>query len=482
MPSIFDKLFKRKTADVSATPAVAPARDAEPSTGDFEILFAKAGAAVTGRDLSRAIQLYDQAIAADPLRPEAYYKRANVLKDLGQLEAAIAGYDEAIQRRPDYAHAHCNRGFVQHALRRLPEALASYDKAIALQPTDIFSHYNRALLMQELCRWEEAVAGYTQAIAIDPKFADAQYNRAVGLLYLGDYENGWQGYEWRWLNAQRLGIGAHRCFQQPLWLGTESLEGKRLLVHSEAGLGDVIQFSRYASLCAARGATVLLETHAPLVKLLSSLEGVSEVLANGTTLPAFDCHCPVMSLPLAFKTTLDTVPAPPTYLHSPPDEVAHWRSRLGKRQRPRVGLTWSGNPNNPIDARRSIVLAEWVAHLPREFEYFRLQRDVREHDRKTLNSTDLIASVDELQDFTTTAALCECMDLIITVDTSVAHLSAALGRKTWILLAHTPDWRWMRDRLDSPWYPNVKLYRQRVAGDWQEVLARVVADMGKELL
>src|SRR6185437_5672234 len=300
--------------------------------------------------------------------------------------------------------------------------------------------------------------------------------------YLGDFQNGWQGYEWRWLNAQRLGIGAHRSFEQPLWSGTEPLQGKRLLVHSEAGLGDVIQFSRYASLCAARGATVVLETHAPLVNVLSSLEGVSAVLANGAALPDFDYHCPVMSLPLAFKTTLDTVPASPKYLHSPPAEVAQWRSRLGTRQRPRVGLTWSGNPRNPIDERRTIVLSNWLAHLPREFEYFRLQRDVREHDRKTLSSTELIASVDELQDFTTTAALCECMDVIITVDTSVAHLSAALGRKTWILLAHTPDWRWMRDRSDTPWYPSVRLYRQKIAADWAEVFAQVAADLRKEFL
>ena len=431
--------------------------------------------------VQRAIQLLDQAIALEPARAEPHYKRANALKDLGRLEAAIAGYDQAIERKPDYVYAYCNRGFVQHGLGLLDAALSSYDQAIAIDATDPFTHYNRALLLQDYSRWEEALASYDRAVALNPQFADAQYNRAVCMLFQGDFENGWPAYEWRWKNARRLGIGDLRDFPQPLWLGDAPIRGRRLLLHSEAGLGDTMQFCRYAKLVAAQGATVLLEVQRPLVDLLGSLEGVSQIIAKGSALPSFDYHCPLMSLPLAFKTTLDTIPAFPQYLRSDPAKVAQWHSLLGEKSCPRIGLVWSGNPNNPIDARRNIQLADWIDHLPPGFQYFRLQTEVREADQDVLDSSDVIFSYDDdLLDFANTAALCECMDLVISVDTSLAHLSGALGQRTWVLLPFTPDWRWLRDRDASPWYPAMKLYRQRAAGDWKDVFARVAADMHRE--
>jgi hypothetical protein len=339
-------------------------------------------------------------------------------------------------------------------------------------------HYNRALLMQDCFRWHEALSSYNQAISVDPGFADAQYNRSLALLFLGDFESGWRGYEWRWKNARRLSIGEPRNFSQPLWLGEESIAGKRLLLYNEGGLGDTLQFCRYAALSAALGATVLLEVQAPLFDLLSSLEGVSQLIATGSALPPFDYQCPLMSLPLAFKTTLDTVPAAPKYLRSDRAKVERWHTLLGERKRPRIGLVWSGNPNNSIDHRRSIWLADWVAHLPAEFQYFCLQRQVREADKTALESSPLIVSFDDnLLDFVNTAALCECMDVVISVDTSLAHLSGALGKQTWVLLPFNPDWRWLLDRDDSPWHPTVKLYRQKTAGDWNEVFARVAADL-----
>jgi ADP-heptose:LPS heptosyltransferase len=201
----------------------------------------------------------------------------------------------------------------------------------------------------------------------------------------------------------------------------------------------------------------------------------------GNALPPFDYHCPLMSLPLAFKTTLDTVPAAPRYLHSDKAKVAQWRGLLGERSRPRIGLAWSGNRNNWIDPRRSIRLADWLTHLPAKFQYFCVQKDVREADRAVLDSSPFIVSFDDdLLDFANTAALCECMDVVISVDTSLAHLSAALGQPTWVLLPFTPDWRWLRDRGDSPWYPTAKLYRQKAVGDWNEVFARVAADLHRE--
>lgn len=476
--SILDKLFKAK----ATTPAAATARASENT--DFNALLASATSAATSRDYARAIPLYDQAIAANPSSAEAYYRRANALKDLGRLQEALHSYGEAIQRKPDYAYAYCNRGYVQHRLGLLAESLSSYNNAITLAPTDALAHYNRALLLQDCARWEEALASYAQAIAINPESAEAQYNRALTLLLLGKFHDGWQAFEWRWNNAQRLGIGKLKDYEQPLWLGEAPLEGKRLLIHSEQGLGDALQFCRYATLSAALGATVIMETQEPLLGLLSSLEGVSQLIPKGQRVPAFDYHCPLMSLPLAFKTTLETIPASPKYLRSDSGKVAQWHNRLGEKRRPRIGLTWSGNPNNPVDARRSIALADWIAHLPSEFEYFRLQTQLQPADRTTLDATDGIFSFEDFDngalDFAGTAALCECMDLVITVDTSLAHCSGALGRPTWVLLPFLPDWRWLLDRSNSPWYPTMRLYRQKSPGEWNEVLARVAVDLRRE--
>ena len=480
MPSIFEKLFKGKTP---AAPASAPSQTApsQPSPGAYETVYAKALAAAAVKDFDRAIPLYDQAIALSPASAEPYYKRANALKDAGRFEAAVASYDQAIERKPDYAFAYCNRGVIQHRLGSLAAAVASLDQAIALEPTDAVAHYNRALVLQDCCRWDEAVASYDRAIEINPEYSDAHYNRALTLLFLGDFERGWPGFEWRWDNAQRLAIGAARKFQEPLWLGHDPIAGKRLLLHNEAGLGDTLQFCRYAKVAAARGASVLLQVQPPLAGLLSNLEGVSQVIPAGGTLPPFDYHCPMMSLPLAFKTTVDTVPAWRSYLHNDSGKIAQWRRRLGERTRPRVGLAWSGNPNNPLDPRRTIRLADWLTQLPTRFEYFCLQKDVRPEDRVARDSSSLITSFDdELPDFTNNAALCECMDIVISIDTSVAHLSGALGQRTWVLLPAVPDWRWMRDREDTPWYPTMKLYRQKAAGDWCEVFARIAADLQRE--
>lgn len=465
MSPIFDKLFNKNG------PRPAPAEA-------FDALFAQAMAAVAARNLERALELYDQAIAADPSRAEGHYKRANVLKDLGELAAAMAAYDRAIALNPGYSQAYCNRGSVQHNLGRTGDALASYDRAIEIAPSDAFAYYNRALLLQDLGRWDEALVSYDAALAIDPAYADAHYNRALCLLFQGRFEPGWIAYEWRWKNAQRLGIGRHRTFKQPLWLGKESIADRRLLLHSEAGLGDTVQFCRYATLCAARGATVILEVPAPLLDLLAGLEGVSQIVAHGSPLPFFDFHCPLMSLPHALQTTVESIPAPHKYLHTDPQRVAQWHRTLGGRTRPRIGLAWSGNPDNPIDRRRSIPLADWAAHLPPEFQYFCLQTQVREADAEALDASESIFRfADDALDFASTAALCECMDLIVTIDTSIAHLAGALGRPTWVLLPEPPDWRWMRGRLDSPWYPTLKLYRQSSPGRWEDVLGQVADDL-----
>lgn len=548
MDSIFRKFFAPKAPPAAATPGV-------------EELYAQATAAYQAKDFSRAIPLYERVIALQPDHAEAYYKRGNALKDLGQLAAALTSYDAAIERKPDFQYAWCNRGAVQQGLgqheaalnsfdqavklnpddsiaranraaliqgmseahanrgielrnqERWEEALAAYDRAlalrpdyvdcllnrssllraqllwdaalasceraIALQPDYAEGHFERASILAELARYTEALAEYDRAIAIRPDFAEAQYNRALLLLLTGDYESGWASYEWRWRNMDKLSSAlARRTFTQPLWLGKETLAGKRLLIYCEQGYGDALQFCRYAKTAADMGATVLIEAPPPLKRLLETLDGVTQVIAAGGELPEFDYRCPVMSLPAAFKASLDNIPRATPYLHSDPDKVAAWHARLGERRRPRIGLVWSGNPAQPNDRNRSFRLARLVDHLPRELDYVCLQKDIRPVDEATLAANPWISRHDrELRDFTDTAALCECLDLVISVCTSAAHLGGALGRPMWVLLTFNADWRWLTGTDVSPWYPTAKLYRQRTNGDWNEMFARVATDL-----
>jgi tetratricopeptide (TPR) repeat protein len=458
-----------------------------------------------------ALESYDQAIEIYPGFHQAHYNRAGVLKELKELEAALASYDRAIAIKGDHAQAHSNRGAVLRELARPQEALASYDRAIEICPDHAEGYFNRGTVLKALMQWDEALASYERAIALKPDYAaaycdragvlmevgrvdaalasynraiaiqsdfpEAQYNRSLALLLTGDYESGWLNYEWRWNNADRLSL-QRRTFSQPLWLGKESIAGKRLLIYSEQGLGDALQFCRFAKGAAFMGATVILEVQRTLAPLLARVEGISQVISDGDPLPKFDYHCPLLSLPLALGTTIDTIPATTRYLRSDAAKVAWWRTRLGRRTRPRIGLAWSGNPNQGNDHNRSLRMAEWVAHLPRQFQYISLQKDVRAADEEVLAANPWIWRLDrELKDFGDTAALCECLDLVISVCTSVAHLSAALGRPTWVLLPFNPDWRWLLDRDDSPWYPTATLYRQQTIGSWECVLERVASEL-----
>lgn len=440
----------------------------------------RAGVLKELKELEAALSGYDSAIAAKGDYVEAYANRGVVLQELGRREAALASYERAIAIRPDYAEGYFNRGTVFKALMQWDAALASFDRAIALKPDYAAAYCDRAGVLLEVGRLDAALASYDRAIAMQPDFAEAQYNRSLALLLSGDYENGWLNYEWRWKNADRLSLTEARTFGEPIWLGKESVAGKRLLIYAEQGLGDALQFCRFATAVADMGATVMLEVQAPLANLLASVEGVSRVIADGSPLPEFDYRCPLLSLPLALRTTIDTIPAATPYVRSDAAKVAWWSKRLGDRGRPRIGLCWSGNPKQGNDHNRSTRLADWIDHLSPEFRYVCLQKDIRPADEEILAANPWISRFDdELHDFSDTAALCECLDLVISVCTSVAHLSGALGRPTWVLIPFNPDWRWLLDRDDSPWYPTAKLYRQQTSGDWNGVFARVAADLRK---
>ena len=423
-----------------------------------------------------AIASYDLAIAIQPDFVEAYSNRGVALQELNQMDAALASYDQAIALKPDYAEAYFNRGNGLKDLKQLKAAVASYDLAIAIQPDYVEAYSNRGVALQELNQMDAALASYDQTIALKPDVAEAYWNKSLALLVIGDFEKGWELFEWRW-QCGDASMSPKRHFRQPLWLGKESISGKTILLHSEQGLGDTIQFCRYAKLVAQLGARVILEAPKPLLGLLKGLEGVAELVEASAPLPAFDVHCPLLSLPFAYKTKLDTIPTASAYLRSDPGKVYAWARRLGVKTKPRVGIVWSGSTAHKNDHNRSIPLVELVRHLPETCEYVSLQKEVREPDQATLGKCPQIKHYGaELNDFADTAALCELMDWVVCVDTSVAHLAGALGKPTWVLLPFNPDWRWLLDRSDSVWYPSMTLYRQSAVGDWTSVLAQIRAD------
>jgi hypothetical protein len=434
-------------------------------------------AAQTG-DLKKAVILFSKASAVNPRDATPLVNKGLALHELGQLDAALASFDQAIAIRGDYPEAFFNRANVLRDLDRTEDALASYDQAIARRPSYPEAYCNRGIVLNDLKRLEAALASFNHAIALKPDLASAYFNRSYTSLLMGDFEGGLRDYEWRWKLAGASNQNDRRGFSQPLWLGRESLADQTIVLYSEQGFGDTLQFCRYATLVASLGAHVVMEVQASLVGLLASLEGVSQVIARGSPLPRFDYHCPLMSLPFALQTRLDSIPGAVPYLRSPASKTAQWAAKLGDRVRPRVGLVWSGSVTNRGGRHRRIRLADLIPHLPAGIQYVSLQKDVRDDDRKVLKSRpDILNFAAELKDFGDTAALCDCLDVVVSVDTSVAHLSGALGKETWVLLSFSAAWRWLLDRDDSPWYPTARLYRQSEAGDWDGVIQRVRSDL-----
>ena len=420
-----------------------------------------------------ALSSFDRALALRPDLVEALTNRGNALNSLKRFDEALASYDRAIAIQPTHAGAHYNRGTTLHEMNRYHEALASYDRAIALQADYPEAHSNRGATLWELKRHDEALASYDRAIALQPKFPEAHWNAASLRLLTGDFDRGWKEYEWRW--QHKTMALARRDFAQQLWRG-EPIEGKTILLHSEQGLGDAIQFCRYVPLVAARGAKVVLEVDKRLQELMTGLAGTAQVLSAGDVLPEFDLHCPLLSLPRAFQTRVETIPSITPDLRAPAQKLMKWKSRLEAIRGTRVGLIWSGNPAHHRDLVRSIDLNALLPLLDTEATFVSLQKDIRAADAITLaRRNDIVHIADELVDFSDTAAVMAQLDLIISVDTSTVHLAGALGCPVWILLPYLPDWRWLLDRDTSPWYPTARLFRQDEMRRWGSVIPRVRA-------
>jgi tetratricopeptide (TPR) repeat protein len=426
-----------------------------------------------------ALKCFELCDELQPNHAPTLQMRALSLLGLKRLEEALAANRRAHALDPDNAET---RGNMAEILRGFPnrqeEALQWFDGALEIRPDSVAFLENKAALLIQLHRFEEAIAVNQRVCEIKPDDALTLYFIAQLRLMIGNFEAGWIGREARW-NVPGLPI-AYPKFSQPMWLGEQAVEGKTVLIYVDEGLGDTLQFVRYVPLLAERGARVILVVQDALHPLLSGLSGVSECLPKSAgQLPAFDMYCPICSLPAAFGTRLDTIPSGTRYL-PPLDEkcIQTWQERLGTQslgshRKLRVGLVWSGNPRHPDDQNRSLPLQMLSRLLDIDATFVSLQKDPRPADRAVLERTDIVDLTAHLTDFVETAALVSCLDLVITVDTSVAHLAAALGCPTWILLPYVPDWRWLLGREDSPWYPTVRLFRQDSTRDYGSVVDRV---------
>lgn len=423
----------------------------------------------------------DLALKIKPDYVEALVNRGNALAQLKRTEAALDSFERAYRLKPDFAAAINNCANMLKQLGRFDEALQRYDEALSIAPDYSETAYNRGVILGELGRPREALKSYLRALEINPDYLDARYNLAHCRLQLGDFTQGWKDYESQWQKS--LLARNQPAMPRPLWLGKESLKGKTILLHAEAGLGDTLQFCRYAKHVAARGAWVLLEVQPPLLKVLADMEGFHKILPKGARRPAFDYHCPLMSLPGAFKTTQKTIPADIPYLHSEAALVTTWQKHLGKKEKIgklRIGLAWSGNPAHSNDSNRSVALSDLLPLLKYEADWVSLQKEVRAGDASVLARHSQIKYFGaQIKDFADTAALIEHMDLVIAVDTSVAHLAGAMGKPLWLLLPFNPDWRWLLDRDDSPWYPTARLFRQPAIGDWAGVIEAIRKALAK---
>ncbi len=423
--------------------------------------------------IAEARAAYTHFIESDPNDFQALYMLGVLEVQTRNLARAVDMLTRAAALAPMNAAIHSNAGIALNEAGYPAEALQFFDHAVSLEPDNADIHYNRAKVLRAMGRVAETAASYERVVAAQPDNADARWALSVCYLQLGDLARGWPLYEARW-QAPSLKLG--RNFSQPLWQGIQPLSGKSILLHNEQGFGDALQFCRYVPRVAAQGARVILEVQKPLIGLLKQLDGVAEIVASGEPLSETDYHCPLLSLPFAFRTTLETIPASANYLVADPQRVEAWRRKLGPQTAPRIGIAWSGNAHQVNDANRSIAFETFAAQLPSGFEYISLQKDVRVADAAALRARDDIRTfAEELTDFAETAALTTLMDGVVTVCTSTAHLAGALGKPTVVLLCFDPCWRWLLERSDSPWYPSVTVIRQTRPGDWQGVLEQAFA-------
>jgi FkbM family methyltransferase len=429
-----------------------------------------------------AVEAYRQALQIKSRFPVALSNLGNTLKQLGRLDEAEASCREALRYKPDYSTAFNNLGVVQVAQGRLTDASATFEKALQLMPNDAVAHANLGAALVRQGRFDEGTANAERALRINPHYAEAHKNQAIVALLLGDFARGWPEYEWRW----RCPASGLPAIPQSRWSG-EPLAGRTLLLHWEQGLGDTIQFVRYARILKAKGARIIVCCQKPLRRLLERCDGIDQLVPNGDPLPPFDFWTPLLSIPGILRTTLDTIPGECGYIHPDAGLVAEWRRRLNEYTGFRIGIAWQGSPDFHADRQRSVPLKHFaeLAKLS-GVRLISLQKGPGTDQIKQLNHDfDLVHFGDELDStsgpFMDSAAIMSIVDLIITSDTSVPHLAGAIGSQVWMGLSISPDWRWLLEREQSPWYPSMRLFRQQKLGDWQEVFQRIAAALEERL-
>jgi tetratricopeptide (TPR) repeat protein len=411
------------------------------------------------------------------------YMRARTLRMMRRFEEAIVVSEQAEALAPNDPDVFNNAGIILHCLCRDMDAVDRFDRAILLRPQFVDAITNRANSLVQLQRFTDALSSYAAAKSLAPDDTTIDWNVAYLKMVTGDFAAGWVGRESRW--TKKTAPVPYPKFPTPMWLGQGPVAGKTILVYADEGLGDTIQFARYLPLLAAHGARVVLAADEALHSLVSRLPGVALCVpkSEGATVPRFDLHCALSSLPLAFGTRVNSIPSARAYF--PPvaaEELRAWEARLGDRKGMRIGLAWSGNQRHVNDHNRSIPMNVMARLVTGDAQFVSLQKDLRSSDMAILRErSDVADYTSHMTDFSATAALISCLDLVVTVDTSVAHLAAAFGRPTWILLPYTPDYRWLLDRDDSPWYPTVRLFRQDETRDYEAVIDRVHAELAKQI-
>jgi tetratricopeptide (TPR) repeat protein len=428
--------------------------------------------------LDYAIESLQRALALRPDYADAHANLGSVYQKKRQFDLAEASYREALRCNRTAAELHFNLGSVLFDRLQLQAAVDAYQSALQLNPAHDRAQLNLASTLIALRQFPAALTHIEAVVTLQAEHADAHWNKAVLLLLLGDFLNGWREYEYRWKTTTQQESAQ---YTQPQWMGSEDIRGKTILIFAEQGLGDTIQFVRFVTEVKAKGATVLLQVQPPLQKLLSNFNGVDHLFSQHDKLDGvpFDFQCPLMSLPFALRTQLETIPTQVPYIDAPADRVQHWREQFPSSSKPRVGLVWAGNPNHKNDHNRSMSLQTLAPLLGiTDLNFLSLQKEVPKPDRDLFDTIDTLQDLSpHLTDFAETAAIIANLDLVIAVDTSVAHMVGALGVPAWIMLPDNPDYRWLLDRADCPWYPSARLYRQARAGDWSDVIDAIGADL-----
>lgn len=429
-------------------------------------------------DVEDAIQCYQRAISLNPNYPEAHNNLGNVFQEQGNLDAAIFAYQQAILLNPNYPEAYNNLG---NALHTQPAAaIDAYRQAILLNPDYAEAYNNLGCTLREQCDVTEAIACFDQALELIPDYSSARWNRALSLLISGDLQRGFAEYEMR-SQIRNIYYTRPDAFTQPLWDGSD-LEGRRILLHAEVGFGDTIQFIRYAALVKQRGGYTILACPKSLCRLFTTVPGVDHLIEAGTDLPAFDVHSPVLSLPHWFGTTLNTIPAPISYLAPP---IAAEILEIPFATHLTIGIVWASGSRerSGIPDQRDCLLSQFIQLLSISgTRLCSLQVGQSASELDAFRGEDRVQDLsNQIRDFADTAALIAQLDLVISIDTAVAHLAGALGKPVWVLLPFAPDWRWLLEREDSPWYPSMRLFRQTQPGDWNGVFDRVSAQLHEEI-